>query len=451
MPSPTDSIARKNTYISNDSDWVTFETTVSTAGDQTAIAPGYLTKKWSKDGRNYFHYKMDRPMLNFYAFNSGKYEVKKDKWNDVNIEIYYHKGHDYNVDRMISGVKKSLDYYTKNFSPYQHKQVRIIEFPRTGGGFAQSFANTIPFSEAIGFIAAVDDEDKDAVDFPFSVTSHEVAHQWWAHQVIGANVQGATLLSESLSEYSSLKVLEHTYGKSQMRKFLKDALDSYLQGRTFEEKKEQPLMYNENQQYIHYNKGSLVLYALSDFIGEKKMNDALKNYISKVAYQEAPYTNSIELVNELRAATPDSLQYVINDMFETITLYDNRIEDVTSKKLPNGKYEVKINFEVAKYKANDDGKRVFKDKNGKTLTYKKKGEKYAIESYPLNDYVEIGIFGEQTIKDKKTEKELYLKKVKVNKIDNSVTIIVNENPIEVGVDPYNKLIDTQSDDNRRKI
>ena len=451
MPSPTDSIARKNTYISNDSDWVTFETTVSTAGDQTAIAPGYLTKKWSKDGRNYFHYKMDRPMLNFYAFNSGKYEVKKDKWNDVNIEIYYHKGHDYNVDRMISGVKKSLDYYTKNFSLYQHKQVRIIEFPRTGGGFAQSFANTIPFSEAIGFIAAVDDEDKDAVDFPFSVTSHEVAHQWWAHQVIGANVQGATLLSESLSEYSSLKVLEHTYGKSQMRKFLKDALDSYLQGRTFEEKKEQPLMYNENQQYIHYNKGSLVLYALSDFIGEKKMNDALKNYISKVAYQEAPYTNSIELVNELRAATPDSLQYVINDMFETITLYDNRIEDVTSKKLPNGKYEVKINFEVAKYKANDDGKRVFKDKNGKTLTYKKKGEKYAIESYPLNDYVEIGIFGEQTIKDKKTEKELYLKKVKVNKIDNSVTIIVNENPIEVGVDPYNKLIDTQSDDNRRKI
>ena len=210
-------------------------------------------------------------------------------------------------------------------------------------------------------------------------------------------------------------------------------------------------MYNENQQYIHYNKGSLVLYALSDFIGEKKMNDALKNYISKVAYQEAPYTNSIELVNELRAATPDSLQYVINDMFETITLYDNRIEDVTSKKLPNGKYEVKINFEVAKYKANDDGKRVFKDKNGKTLTYKKKGEKYAVESYPLNDYVEIGIFGEQTIKDKKTEKELYLKKVKVNKIDNSVTIIVNENPIEVGVDPYNKLIDTQSDDNRRKI
>jgi ABC-2 type transport system permease protein len=328
--------------------------------------------------------------------------------------------------------------------------VRIIEFPRYQA-FAQSFPNTIPFSESIGFITKVDDNDPLSIDVPFYVTAHEVAHQWWAHQVIGANVQGATLLSESLSEYSSLKVLEHTYGKSQMRKFLKDALDEYLMGRTFENKKEQPLMYNENQQYIHYNKGSLVLYALSDFIGEKKMNDALKGYIKKVAYQEAPYTTSIELVNELKAATPDSLQYVINDMFETITLYDNRASKATSIKLPNGKYQVDIEFEVSKYKADDKGKRLFKDKSGKTLSYTKKGDKFATESYPLQDYVEIGVFNEQTIKGKKRDKELYLKKVKINKINNSISVIVNEKPTEVGVDPYNKLIDTQSEDNRRKL
>ncbi|WP_396155940.1 M1 family aminopeptidase [Flavobacterium sp.] len=451
MPFPTDSIARQNTYISNDSDWIKFETTVSTAGDQIAIAPGYLQKQWKKEGRNYFHYKMDRPMLNFYAYNSARYEVKRDKWNDVNIEIYYHKGHHYNVGRMISAIKKSLGYYTKNFSPYQHKQVRVIEFPNTMGMFAQSFANTIPFSEAIGFIAAVDDENPDAVDYPFSVTSHEVAHQWFAHQVIGANVQGATLLSESLSEYSSLKVLEHTYGKSQMRRFLKDALDKYLQGRTFESDREQPLMFNENQQYIHYNKGSLVLYALSDYIGEQKMNNAIKAYIQKVAYQEAPYTNSIEFVSYLNQATPDSLKYVIDDMFKTITLYDNKITKAFSKKLKNGSYEVTINFDITKYKANEEGKRTFTNNLGKTLKITKKGKKYATESYPLNDYIEIGIFSEETLKNKKRDKELYLKKVKVTGIENQIKLIVKEKPLEVGVDPYNKLIDTQSDDNRMKI
>lgn len=450
MAKATDSVARMNNYISNDADWINFETIVSTSGDQTAIAPGYLKKQWKADGRNYFQYIMDRKMLNFYAFQSARYEVRKDKWKDVNIEVYYQKGHEYNVSRMIKAVKKSLDYYTENFSPYQHKQARIIEFPRTGGGFAQSFANTIPFSEAIGFIADVDDQNEDAVDYPFSVTSHEMAHQWWAHQVIGANVQGATLLSESLSEYSSLKVLEKEYGKSQMRKFLKDALDNYLQGRTFENKKEQPLMFNENQQYIHYNKGSLVLYALSDYIGEKNMNNALKKYVEKVAFQEPPYTNSIEFVSYLNEATPDSLKYMIDDMFKTITLYDNRVKDFSTKKLPNGKYEVTMNAVVSKYRSGDKGKRLFGDVNGKTLTYKGKGDKYAVDSYPLNDYVEVGIFGEQTVKGKTKEKQLYLKKHKITKIDNKFVIIVDEKPVEVGIDPYNKLIDTNSEDNRRK-
>lgn len=457
MAAPDDSVARKNTYISRDADWVTFETVVSTAPDQLAIAPGYLVKEWEENGRRYFHYKMDRKMLNFYAYNSARYEVLKDNWNDINIELYYHKGHEYNLARMTEAVKKSLAYYSENFSPYQHKQARIIEFPRTYGTFAQSFANTIPFSEAVGFIADVDDADENAVDYPFTITSHEIAHQWWAHQVIGANVQGATLLSESLSEYSSLKVLEQRYGKSQMRRFLKDALDKYLQGRTFEGKKEKPLMYNENQQYIHYNKGSLVLYALSDYIGDKAFNHALKEFVAEVAYQDAPYANSIELVAHFKKATPDSLQYLIEDMFETITLYDNRVNKATYKALENGKYQVDLEVQVTKYRSDDKGKRIFENSKGETLTLEV-DKKKPVQSYPLNDYIEIGIFGEEE-KDlpagqaggKKKETVLYLQKVKVNAIKNTYSIIVDQKPIEAGVDPYNKLIDIKSDDNRMKM
>src|SRR5690606_30351208 len=189
----------------------------------------------------------------------------------------------------------------------------------------------MPFSEAIGFIADVDEDNPDAVDYPFSVVSHEMAHQWWAHQVIGANVKGATLLSESLSEYSSLKVWDKEYGKFQMRKLLKEALDSYLKGRTREWTEENPLMYIENQQYIHYNKGSLVMYTMSDYMSERPFNNFLKEFISQKKFQEAPYTNSVEFVDLLKEHTPDSLQYLITDMFETITLYDNKVDDVEVK------------------------------------------------------------------------------------------------------------------------
>lgn len=450
-PHPSDSTALGDTYISKDADWIDFEAVVSTSADQIAIAPGYLQKEWEENGRKYFHYKMDSKILNFYAFNSAKYEIAKDTWNDVALEIYYQKGHEYNLDRMFKGIKASLAYNTKYFSPYQHRQVRIVEFPRTGGSFAQSFPNTIPYSEQVGFIADVDDSDEGGVDYPFAITVHELAHQWWAHQVIGADVLGATMLSESLSEYVSLKVLEHTYGKKKMRKFLKKSLDGYLQQRTFERKREKPLMFNDGQGYIRYQKGSLVFYALSDYIGEDVLNNALKAYVEKVKFQEAPYTTSIEMVDYIKKVVPDSLQYTIKDMFETITLYRNRVTDVTSKKLENGKYQVDITFNVSKYRNSDLGKIVYGEQQGDTLRYQSESMKKPILSVPLNDYIDIGIFGEKEVDGKKQEVALYLKKHKITKIHNTLQIVVDEKPIEVGVDPYNKLIDTQSDDNRRKL
>ena len=448
---PTDSTALGNTYISKDSDWIDFEATVSTSEDQIAIAPGYLQKEWKEEGRKFFHYKMDSKMLNFYAFNSARYQVKKEMWKGISLEIYYHQPHGYNIDRMMKGMKASVTYNEKNFSTYQHKQLRIVEFPRTGGSFAQSFPNTIPFSEGVGFIADVDDKNDDGVDYPFAITVHEVAHQWWAHQVIGADVLGATMLSESLSEYVSLKVLEHQKGKEKMRTFLKKALDDYLMQRTMERKRENALMYNDGQGYIRYQKGSLVFYALSDYIGEENLNGALKKYVEKVKFQEAPYTTSIEMVDYIREVTPDSLQYVIKDMFETITLYRNRILDAKSTKLENGKYEVEIEFEVSKYRNDEKGKRYYGEQVGDTLTYKTDKMKKPILSVPLADYIDIGVFTEEEVDGEKKEKELYLKKYKITQINNKIKIIVDKKPVEVGVDPYNKLIDTQSEDNRRKL
>ncbi len=450
MADPTDSEALKNTYIAEDADWINFETVVSTSADQIAIAPGYLQANWEEDGRRFFHYKMDQKMLNFYAYNSARFEVKKEKHDGVNFEIYYHKGHEYNLDRMMLAMKESIAYYSKSFSPYQFQQARIIEFPRVFGIFAQAFANTMPFSEGIGFIAKVDDEDPNAVDYPFSVTSHEMAHQWWAHQVIGANVKGATLMSESMAEYSSLKVLENRYGKSQMHKFLKDALDGYLSGRNNEWKTENPLMYNENQQYIHYKKGSLVLYAFSDLLGEDNFNKIIQEYVQDVAFEDAPYTTSIDFVNHLKQGTPDSLQYFITDMFETITVYDNKVVSTKATEMPDGKYRVELEFNVSKYRSTNAGTKVYKDEKGHYMDFGSGEEK--ISSLPLKDYVEIGVFGEkEKVGKHKVDREIYLKKYYIDKINNKISIIVDEKPTEIGVDPYNKLIDIDANDNRKSV
>ncbi|RDV10785.1 hypothetical protein DXT99_25725 [Pontibacter diazotrophicus] len=434
MADVNDLQARMNTYISSEADWINFEATVSTTEGQIAIAPGYLQKEWTENDRRYFHYKMDAPILNFYSFLSADYEVKEDVWTDaegkpVTIEIYYHKDHDYNLDRMIKGVKKSLDYFTANFSPYQHRQVRILEFPGYQS-FAQSFPNTIPFSESIGFIADVDDDDPEDVDYPFYITAHEVAHQWWAHQVIGGNVQGSVLMSETMSQYSALMVMKEEYGEERMNKFLKYELNSYLTGRTAERKKEMPLYRVENQGYIHYRKGSLVMYALANYIGEDKLNQALQQYIQKVAFQQAPYTNSVEFMQYIRAATPDSLQYLVTDMFENITLYENKTTDATYEEMKDGKYKVSLTV---------DAKKLYADSLG------------AESEAKMNDWVDVGVLSRKKVDGHWQDAPLYLKKHRLKAGENKFEFIVDEKPAKAGIDPYNILIDRNPGDNTKTL
>src|SRR6266446_5353875 len=132
------------------------------------------------------------------------------------------------------------------------------------------------------------------------------------------------MLVESLSQYAALMVMKQTYGAEQMRRFLRYELEEYLRGRGRERHKELPLVRVENQMYIHYQKGSLVFYALQDYLDEDTVNRAIAAYIKEVAFQEPPYTTSLELLAHLKWVTPPELQYLITDLFETITPYDNR-------------------------------------------------------------------------------------------------------------------------------
>ena len=423
-PPPDDAAGRMNPDISTDSDWVDFAATVSTDPDQIAMAPGYLKREWTANGRRYFRYEMDAPILNFYSFLSARFKIRRDRWKDVAIEVYHHPGHEYNLERMIRAAKKSLDYYTTHFGPYPHRQLRILEFPRYAA-FAQSFPNTVPFSEGIGFIAKVDEED---VDYVFHVTAHEVAHQWWGHQVVGGRVRGSALLSESLSEYSALMVMEKEYGEEGVKKFLRYELEGYLTGRAGERKKEVPLVRMAgDQMYLRYNKGALAFYTLRDYIGEEGLNRALRGYLEKVRYQEPPYTNSLELLEHLRAATPDSLQYVVSDLFEHVTLYENRAEEATSTRTADGRYRVDLKFAARKIRADSLG-------NETTI--------------PMADMIDVGVFAAGEAKGKeKLGAPLYLRKHRISAGKHTITVSVEKEPARAGIDPYHRLIDRQMSDN----
>jgi ABC-type transport system involved in multi-copper enzyme maturation permease subunit len=428
------------------SDWITYHTVVSTSDDQIAIAPGYLQKEWHRDGRHYFEYSMGSThILDFYAYLSARYIVRKEVYpgmrGPVNLEVYYDPAHPYNIEEMLDASRAGLDYYEAHYSPYQFDQFRIMEFPRYRS-FAQSFANTVPFSESIGFITRV--LKPTDLDLTYFVTAHELGHQWWGHQLIGGRVQGSNMLSETLAQYSAYMVMQHKYGTDYMHRVMHHFLDRYLRGRAGEVRRERPLALVERESYVWYEKGGQVMYSLADYIGEDKVDLALHEFLMQYRYANAtnqvdasdtvtgaasenqPYPDTRLLVAALRAQTPPELQYLIDDGFDRIVLYDNKILSAVSEKTADGKYRVTLKVQARKSQADGNG----------------------VETpMALADFIEIGVFsGKQD-----EEKPLVMRKEKMTQEFGTYTVIVDEPPTRAGIDPYNKLIDRIADDNMMDV
>lgn len=405
--------------------WSTADITIATVADQTPIAPGKKVSDVTRNGRRIARFVSDAPILTFFSIQSADYAERHRMHDGVDLAVFYHPAHAWNVDRMLDALQASLDYYQANFGPYQFDQARIIEFPGYAS-FAQAFANTMPYSESIGFIA--DNSDPEEIDYVTYVTAHELAHQYWAHQLIGADMQGGTMLSETLAQYSALMVMKKLYGEDKIRRFLKYELDNYLSSRGGEAIEELPLARVEDQPYIHYRKGSLVMYLLQQRLGEEAVNRALRSMLERYRFKGAPYPRSIELVRAFRAEadTPEE-QRLITDLFEKITVYDLKVEEPTAVRRADGKWLVSVPVSTKKFYADGTGE-----------------EAPAVFAEP----VEIGLFAAEPGRGSFDRKDVILmQQVRVRANPQVFQFVTDRKPTHAGIDPYNFFIDRNSEDN----
>lgn len=419
-----DESARAQNYI-GDADWVNSDITITTRADQIAIAPGTKISDTVDGGRRTARFRSTAPILAFFSIQSADFAVKKRKTDGVEFSVYYHDAHDYNVERMLTAAENSLAYYKANFGPYQFDHARIIEFPGYAS-FAQAFAGTMPYSESIGFIANM--EDSDDIDFVTYVVAHEMAHQYWAHQLISANQQGGTVLVETMAQYSALMVMKQLYGEDKIRRFLKFELDNYLNARGSEAIEELPLLRVEDQGYIHYRKGAVVMYLLQDRLGEERMNAVFADLLNQYRFKSQPYASSLDLLSGLKslARTPQE-QALIIDVMEKITIYDLKAEKAKTKKDSSGKWITSLTITADKFYA--DG-----------LGVESKAE--------LSDSIDIGAFTDRPDNNAFAKANvLKMERQPITSGKQTITIITDKKPAFVGIDPYNKYIDRNSDDN----
>jgi ABC-2 type transport system permease protein len=410
---------------------VNFEAIVSTSADQTAIAPGTLRRNWTKDDRRYFHYVSNAPIENSYAIYAARYAVREVKWmphysktdtlhhmRPVAIEIFHHGTHSENIDRMIQSAQASLKYYTEKFGPYPYDFFRVIERPGPGRGM-HAEATTIDYMEGYSLM------NPKTLDLPFHIMAHEVAHQWWAMQLTPAPVEGIGVMSESLATFSAMQVVEETLGHEHLRSYLRQVREEYETPRS----RFAPPLLQANSSFMNYRKGPFALYAMTQYVSKDSVNKVLRDLLKEYPRGETPLPTTLDLYRKLQAITPDSLQYLVHDLFAANTYWQLKTEHVFAKQVDSSSWEVTIDV---------DARKLLVDSTAAEI------------DLPMNDWVQIGIFGEAE-KGNEVNRSQYIRMHQVTSGQQTITVTVPWKPVRAGIDPNHLLIDLEMEDNMKKV
>ncbi|GLQ19629.1 M1 family aminopeptidase [Algimonas porphyrae] len=431
------------TAFSGYADYVDFEANVCTEESQIPVAPGKFRGETIEDGRRCRQYRSINPILNFFSFLSADYEVRTEVWEGngqtVELEIYFHPEHDFNIDIMFDAMRTSMDTYTEVFSPYQYAQLRIMEFPYAS--FAQAFAGTVPFSENIGFVQDPGDaEDQERVDFATYVTMHEIGHQWFAHQVIGAYAKGSNLLSEGLTENATMLAYERHYDFAKARRVHEERTTiQYLTSRTFERDDEPVLAEAESQGYLNYQKTSWVMWGMRGLIGNDDVQRAVRRFLTEYhADNGAPYPTTLELIALFKEEIDPAYHDLIDDYWNKITFWELGFQDegdVTVTEV-DGKFEVSVPLTLdKKYASEEDG-------NETSVS--------ELDDGSLNEFVQIGFYMEDP-KDTLGTDPMALETVQIDEAARVVKVTLDQRPTHVVLDPHRYLIERNINDNSRAI
>ncbi|HYH78683.1 MAG TPA: hypothetical protein VEX86_02775 [Longimicrobium sp.] len=406
---------------------VAFEAVVGTDADQVAVAPGALRRTWTQGGRRYFHYATDAPIGNELRFFSARYAVHREVWNPpadagrpVAIEVYHHPRHAANLGRILRSVRASLDHNTRAFGPYPHAYIRLVENPGSGMG-AHADATTIDYTE--GFSRFNPGDDPKALDMPFAVMAHEMAHQWG---VPYAHAEGAPLLSESFAWYAAMGVVEETHGREHLERLRR----FFRQPTPIPPIRQSVPLLRAMDPFAAYRKGPAALFALGEYMGEERVNLAWRRLIETHRSGAPPGATTLDLYRELQAVTPDSLRYLLHDLFAANTFWELETERASAKQTAAGAWQVTLRVNARKVTVNPAG----------------------VETeVRMDEWIPVGVFAPSGQQGPEFGETLYLRGHRIRSGAQTITVTVPKKPSDAGIDPYLVLIDLERFDNVEEV
>jgi aminopeptidase N len=256
-------------------------------------------------------------------------------------------------------------------------------------------------------------------DLPYYILAHEVAHQWWGlARLTPAHVEGAGVLIEGLAVYSGMQVLEKNYGEGHLRQYVSYLHASYEMPRSLATAS----LLRADESFLYYRKGGLAMHALSKYIGKEKVNGALRRLFQQRTSGALPLPTTLHLYEELRRVTPDSLNYLLHDLFGQNTYWRLKTKQFAVAQTKAGHWQATLKVQAQK---------VVVDRTGSE------------QEVPMHDWLEVGLYEE----GKGLHEPLYLRLHRIRSGEQTIQVTVPRKPERGGIDPNSLMIDIRLDDN----
>lgn len=407
---------------------ILFESTISTAIDQIALAPGDLIEEWEEGERRYFRYRAADRIMESIQYFSANYEMQIRDYAGVSIEQYYHPGHDYNIDQTEKFAQLTLDYCSENFGSYPFNHLRIAEIPGHWGFGGQAMPGTISMVEDRFYL--LDNRDPDGFDLVAKRTIHEVAHQWWGMLLRPKIIEGGSFLLEGLAKYTEAVVMEQHFGKRAVWQLSESANQRYFSGRAFATEHEPALAYTDGENYLAYGKSFVVMLALKELLGEEIVNGVLRKMVATHRDEMEPTATSLEFLEELYSVSAPEYHSLINDWFKRVMTYDLSVKNLDVQMLNNGTYAITASILAHRSEMQTDG---------------------SMSPTSIDEPILLGLFSCHPKEVDSSSSILYLQPEHISQERTDIRIVVNELPRYIAIDPFGARVEENRLDNVQQI
>lgn len=258
-------------------DLATSRVNVTVQSDWIAIGNGSLTRETTSGNRKTYGWTMTQPHATYLlSLAGGPLDIKKDKWQDVDLWYVVPRGKGKYIDDSFGNTKDMLTYFSNVLGvkyPWpKYAQNAMYDF---GGGMENVSATTLGQN-------SLTDKREGHFDMD-SLNAHELAHQWFG-DLVNCMHWGDAWLNESFATLFQILYFEHSRGAAAYDHEIEGSLRSYLaESRRYKRPLATKLYANPDVNFDShaYPKGALIMHTLRKQIGDEAFFQGLNYYLTK--------------------------------------------------------------------------------------------------------------------------------------------------------------------------